>query len=95
MAEYSRVVTFEADGAAIDAIAQRDQLLRWAAPRVNANDHRPRRPVGRKVVVAVRFPSEDDLKAGAATFEAMSPPEVGTIRRVSVDQYEVLLERDA
>jgi hypothetical protein len=27
--------------------------------------------------------------------EAMSPPEVGSMRRISVDAYEVLLEREA
>ena len=48
-----------------------------------------------KVVVAIRFASEDDLRKGAAALEAMSPPEGGTIRRVSVDEYEVLLERKA
>jgi hypothetical protein len=32
---------------------------------------------------------------GAATLEAMTPPEVGRISRVSVDAYEVVLERQA
>ena len=46
-----------------------------------------------KVVVSIRFGSEEDLRTGAATLEAMSPPESGNIRRVSVDAYEVVLER--
>jgi hypothetical protein len=46
-----------------------------------------------KVVVAIRFGSEEDMRTGAATLEAMSPPERGNIRRVSVDAYEVVLER--
>ena len=48
-----------------------------------------------KVVVAVRFGSEEDLRTGAAALEAMSPPDVGSMRRVSVDSYEVVLEREA
>ena len=48
-----------------------------------------------KVVVAIRFDSEEDLRKGSATLDAMSPPEVGTIRRVSVDAYEVVLEQEA
>ena len=50
------------------------------------------RPAG-KVVIAVRFGSEEDLRKGAEAFEAMSPPAGGNIRRVSVDAYEVVLER--
>jgi hypothetical protein len=48
-----------------------------------------------KVVVAVRFGSEEDLRKGGEALEAMSPPAGGTIRRVSVDAYEIVLERDA
>ena len=94
MSEYSRVVTFEADGAAIDAIV--NEISDGPPPGVNAKRITvlADRAAG-KLVVAVRFPSEEDLKAGAAIFEAMSPPDDGTIRRVSVDQYEVVLERDA
>jgi hypothetical protein len=48
-----------------------------------------------KVLVAVRFGSEEDLRKGAEAFEAMSPPDAGSMRRVSVDSYEVVLERQA
>jgi len=96
MAEYVRVVTFEADDAALEALLG----------TIDADDGPPEgvpatrimvladRAAG-KVAVAVRFASEDDLRRGAATLEAMSPPDVGTMRRVSVDSYEVVLERDA
>jgi hypothetical protein len=96
MAEHVRVVTFEADAAALEALLG----------RIAADDGPPEgvpatritvladRAAG-KVAVAVRFGSEDDLRRGAATLEAMSPPGVGTMRRVSVDSYEVVLERDA
>ena len=96
MSEYSRVVTFEADSAAIDALAAEIDSADGPPPGVNAKRITvlADRAAG-TVVVAVRFPSEEDLEAGAAIFEAMSPPEGGTIRRVSVAQYEVVLERDA
>jgi hypothetical protein len=94
MAEYDRVVTFDADEAALDAMLK----------EINSTDGPPEgvaakritvladRSAG-KVVVAVRFGSEEDLQKGAEVFEAMSPPEGGGIRRVSVDSYEVVLER--
>jgi hypothetical protein len=48
------------------------------------------------VLVSVRFGSEEDLRKGAEVFEAMSPPDdAGSIRRVAVDAYEIVLERDA
>ena len=96
MAEFARVATFEADDAALDALLS----------EINASGGPPEgipakritvladRSAG-KVVVAVRFASEDDLRKGAATLEAMNPPSGENIRRVSVDTYEVMLEREA
>ena len=96
MAEYARVVTFEADEAALEALLN----------EINASDGPPEgvpakritvladRSAG-KVVIAVRFGSEEDLRKGAAVLEAMSPPDVGSMRRVSVDSYEVVLEATA
>ncbi len=96
MSEYSRVVTFEADSAAIDALAAEIDSAGGPPPGVDAKRITvlADRAAG-TVVVAVRFPSEEALEAGAAIFEAMSPPEGGTIRRVSVAKYEVVVERDA
>jgi hypothetical protein len=48
-----------------------------------------------KVLISVRFPSEEDLRKGSEVFEAMSPPDDANVRRVAVEAYEVLLERDA
>ena len=48
-----------------------------------------------KVLVAIRFGSEEDLRKGGAALEAMSPPPAGSMRRVAVDAYEVVLEREA
>jgi hypothetical protein len=96
MADYARVVTFDADEAALDALVN----------EINSHDGPPEgvpakritvladRSAG-KVVVAVRFGSEEDLRKGGEALEAMSPPDGGTIRRVSVDAYEIVLERDA
>jgi hypothetical protein len=96
MTEFTRVVTFDADDAAIEAVLA----------EINASDGPPEDvPAKRitvladrvkgKMVIAVRFGSEEDLQKGAAIFEAMSPPDTGTMRRTSVDVYEVVLERDA
>ena len=96
MADYARVVTFDADDAALEALLS----------EINASDGPPEgvpakritvladRAAG-KVVVAVRFSSEEDLRKGAEVLEAMSPPAGGNIRRVSVDAYEVMLEQQA
>jgi hypothetical protein len=96
MAEYARVATFEADDAALDALLD----------RINADDGAPEgvpatritvladRAAG-KVVIAVRFGSEEDLRTGAETLDGMTPPTNASIRRISVESYEVVLERHA
>ena len=93
MPEYARVVTFEADDAAIDAvvseISSTDAPADIPATRIIVLGDR----ANGRMVIATRFASEEDLRQGSAALEAMSPPDVGNIRRVSVDQYEVLLER--
>ena len=51
---------------------------------------------GGKVLVGVRFGSEEDLRKGSETLDAMSPPPSASgMRRVAVDSYEVVLERQA
>jgi hypothetical protein len=96
MTEYARVVTFDADEAALEALLA----------EINSADGPPEGVPAKRitvladraagtVVVAVRFGSEEDLRKGAETFEAMSPPAAGKMRRVSVDSYEVVLEREA
>jgi hypothetical protein len=94
MAEYARVVTFDADEAALDAIVNEIKSADGppegvAATRITVLADR----AGGKVVVSVRFASEEDLRTGAEVFEAMSPPDTGNLRRVSVDAYEVVLDR--
>ena len=94
MSEYARVVTFEADGAALDALVS----------EINAHDGPPEgvpatrlvvladRAAG-KIVIATRFASDEDLRTGSATLDAMTPPADSNMRRVAVDQYEVVLDR--
>jgi hypothetical protein len=96
MPQFARVATFEADDAALEAMLS----------EINRSDGPPEgipakritvladRAAG-KVVVAVRFDSEEDLRTGATTLDAMSPPSGGSLRRISVDAYEVVLEREA
>jgi hypothetical protein len=95
MAQYARVATFEFDDAALDALLGRirgtDMPDGVPAKRVTVLADRS----SGKVIVAMRFDSEEDLRTGSATLDAMSPPEVGTRRRVSVESFEVVLEQEA
>jgi hypothetical protein len=94
MPEYARVVTFEADAAALAALL--DEINSADGPPEGIPAKRitvlADRSAG-KVVVAIRFGSEEDLRKGGEALEAMSPPAAGSMRRVSVDSYEVVLER--
>jgi hypothetical protein len=96
MPEYARVVTFDADAAGLDAMI--NEISSSDGPPEGVNAKRltvlADRAAG-KVLIAVRFGSEDDLKKAAAVFEAMSPPSGSGVRRVAVDAYEVVLDRDA
>jgi hypothetical protein len=96
MAEYARVVTFEADEAALDALVA--EIGAADAPPEGVPATRitvlANRSAG-QVVVATRFASEEDLHKGGEALEQMSPPDLGNIRRVSVDTFEVVLERSA
>jgi hypothetical protein len=95
MAQYARVATFEFDDAALEALLERIRGTGMPegvpATRVTVLADRS----AGKVIVAIRFNSEEDLRKGSATLDAMSPPEVGSRRRVSVEAYEVVLEQHA
>jgi hypothetical protein len=93
MPDYVRVVTFESDDAALDALVKEIDSHEGPPEGVPAKSimilaDRP----GGKVRVVVRFGSEEDLRKGAETLESMSPPDTG-MRRVSVEAFEVVLER--
>ena len=96
MPEFARVVTFDADSTALDALVNEIKSAGRAPEGVPAKRITvlADRAAG-KVVVAIRFGSEEDLRTGAATLEGMSPPSDANMRRVSVDAYEVLLEMEA
>jgi hypothetical protein len=94
--DYVRVATFEADDAAIDAMVQEISSAPGPPPDVP----------GKSIVVladraagiariVVRFGSQEDLEKGSAALDAMSPPEAASVRRVSVEKFEVLLDRSA
>ncbi len=96
MPEYVRVATFEADAAALEALIV----------EINSHDGPPEGVpskaitvladrVAGKVRVVARFGSEEDLKAGSKVLDAMNPPDDSSMRRVSVEAYEVVLERQA
>ena len=93
MAQYARVATFEFDEPALEALLDRirgsDMPEGVPAKRVTVLADR----ASGKVVVAMRFDSEEDLRQGSATLDSMSPPEVGSRRRVSVESFEVMLEQ--
>jgi hypothetical protein len=95
MAEFARVTTFEADAAALEAVVAEISASDAPPPGIPAKRITvlADRSAG-KAIVAVRFGSEEDLRIGAETLEGMSPPEAGTMRRLSVDVYEVVLERE-
>jgi hypothetical protein len=96
MPEYVRVATFEADEAALDAMVS----------EINSHSGPPEgvpaktitvladRSAG-KVRIVVRFGSEEDLRKGSAVLDAMNPPPDTAMRRVSVESYEVVLDRKA
>ncbi len=96
MAEYARVATFDADEAALEALLA--EINSAAGPPEGVPGTRitvlADRTAGR-VVVSVRFDSEEALRKGSETLEAMSPPDAGSMRRVAVHSYEVVLERQA
>jgi hypothetical protein len=95
MSEYVRVATFDADDAALDALVK--EIDSQGRPPDDVPAKRitvlADRSAG-KVLVVVRFGSEEDLRKGSEALESMSPPDTG-MRRVSVDKYEVVLERQA
>jgi hypothetical protein len=95
MPQFARVATFEFDEQALEALLERIKSSGIPegvpAKRVTVLADR----AAGKAIVAIRFDSEEDLRTGSATLDAISPPEVGTRRRVNVEAYEVALEIEA
>ncbi len=93
MSEWVRVVTFNATSEGIDALVEQVEQSE-GPPGVDSSRVTllGDRSAGR-LAVAIRFPSEEALRAGAAVLEGMNPPE-GVVRE-SVEELEVFLERSA
>jgi hypothetical protein len=93
--EYVRVTDFEADEAALDALVS----------EINSHDGPPEGVPAKainvltnragKVRVVVFFGSEEDLRKGGETLDAMSPPEDASMRRTSVETFEIVLQKKA
>ena len=45
--------------------------------------------------MVVRFDSEENLATGSATLDGMEPPPDAGVRRISVEKFEIVLERQA
>jgi hypothetical protein len=96
MSDWVRVATFEADEAAARRMVE--EINKEPGPPADipaksimvgydrANNH---------ARVVVRFDSEENLRTGSETLEGMEPPPEANMRRISVETFEVLLERHA
>ena len=93
---YARVVTWE--GAAADAVrAVTEEIASRAqdgppegVPAVGFTLLRD--PDAGRVIAIGLFKTEDDLRAGAAVLNKMTPPGEGMGKRASVDVYEVAVD---
>jgi hypothetical protein len=96
MSDWVRVATFEADDAAVEAMVREIGSAEDPPPGIPASSIMvlADRENGRARVV-VRFDSEEKLRTGDATLEGMEPPPDAPVRRISVERYEVVLERQA
>jgi len=96
MSDWVRVATFEADNDALEAMVKEIGSAEGPPPDIPATSIMvlADRENGRARIV-VRFDSEENLRTGSATLDAMQPPTEARMRRISVETFEVLLERHA
>jgi len=96
MSDWVRVATFEADDDAIEAMVSEISSSEGPPPGIPAKSIMvlADRENGRARVV-VRFDSEEKLRTGSETLDGMEPPPDAQMRRVSVEKFEILLERQA
>src|SRR5262245_35769789 len=75
MSDWARVATFEADNDAVEAMVKEISSAEGPPPDIPAKSITvlADRENGRARIV-VRFDSEDNLRTGAATLDAMEPP---------------------
>jgi hypothetical protein len=96
MSGFIRLVTFEANDEAIAAVVNEIQGADGPPPGVDASKIAvlADRSSG-KLYIGTLFDSLEALNAADAIFNAMTPPEDGSMTRTSVDKLEVLLVRSA
>jgi hypothetical protein len=96
VSDWVRVATFEADNDAVEAMVKEISSAEGPPPNIPAKAITvlADRENGRARIV-VRFDSEENLRTGSATLDAMEPPADARMRRTSVETLEVLLERHA
>ena len=94
MPDYVRVADFQADEAAVDGFLNAVEAESGPPDGVPATSITVlgNRAEG-KLRVVLFFGSEDDLRKGSQVLDAMSPPEGADMRRISVDTFELLLNR--
>jgi hypothetical protein len=96
MPEYVRVATFDADEGAIETLRKEIESTGGAPEGVPATGVTVLADrAGGKIRIVARFGSEEDLRKGSETLDAMNPPADVNMRRTSVETYEVVLERRA
>jgi hypothetical protein len=96
MPEYVRVATFEADSNALDAMVKEISSAEGPPPEVPGKSIivLADRAAG-KARIVVRFGSEEDLRKGSEALDAMEPPPDAKVRRIAVEAWEIVLERQA
>ena len=96
MSDWVRVATFEADDDAVATIVKEISSSEGPPPGIGGKSIMvlADRENGRARIV-VRFDSEENLRTGSATLDAMEPPAEARMRRLSVEKFEVVLERTA
>jgi hypothetical protein len=96
MSDWVRVATFEADDNAVETMVKEINSSEEPPPGIPAKSIMvlADRENGRARIV-VRFDSEENLRTGSATLDAMEPPAEAQMRRISVEKFEVVLERQA
>jgi hypothetical protein len=96
MSDWVRVATFEADDDAIEAMVKEISSAEGPPPGIPAKSIMVVADrANRRARIVVRFDSEENLRTGSATLEGMEPPADAQMRRISVETFEVLLERQA
>ena len=96
MPEYVRIVRFDADEAALNALVSEISShdgppAGVPATRINVAT---RRDTG-EILVVVHFASKEDLETGNKVLGEMTPPAGANMHRTSVESWEVVLQRDA